>query len=547
MKIIKTLIAFLIVFLVHQLAMSQSKATSSSGAPVPLFYGLNESQSNDWTQIDAYGNIGMALFDHSDIQTGEGFLICKTISPDGTELLDTVVSGKHLELSVLLFDKQNKPHIFYGESSSAHQKIFHAFRGPDQWQIEEIIDFEASEGKFIYECSAEMDPHGSFHLLLLLLRSNPDSPDYYYAFRDAHLVYLTNASGFWQKELISVYDTYYTLDEYSKMLNRQDLAVDQEGHAHIVFGEQLGNTMAGSASILHYATNGSGSWITETVADCDPNGRDDAGWYPSLCLDNSGNPAVACAYIARVPTGSAMNAKLWLHTRVSDNQWKSEMICESDDGYYGTDGRRYTGGLTHLLFDRQNNPHVIFTDIASSHAGMNYFNLGNIRYAKKVSGSWQIEKIYQQALPEGNYNAHEIYDMCLLADYANNKLHIIAQEILMENALDYEFNLLHFETDQLLSTIPENRASKSVQIVPNPVGRELWLEAALIDSEKAIISIYDFKGRKVWAQDDYLLHPGRNPIRGVANLLKKGAYILDVKIHQDVARQAFLKNLGHAK
>ncbi len=542
MKPYYLLIAFVLVFLVHQLAAGQNNSSQTGSAPVPVFYGLNESQSNNWAQINKKGNIGLALFEHSDIQTGDGFLICKTISHEGTELVDTVVSGKHLELTVLLFDKQNNPHIFYGESSSLHQKIFHAYRGPDQWQIEEIIDFEASEGRFIYECSADIDPNGSFHLLLLILRSNPDSPDYYYAFRDAHLIYLTNASGLWQKELISVYDTYYTLDEYSKMMNRQDLAVDQEGHAHIVFGEQLGNTMAGSASVLHYASNKSGSWMTETVADADPNGRDDAGWYPSLSLDHSGNPAVTCTYVARVPTGSAMNAKLWLHTRVSDNQWRSEMICESDDGYYGTDGRRYTGGLTHLQFDRQNNPHVIFTDIASSHAGMNYFNLGNIRYAKKVSGSWQIEKIYQQPLPEGNYNAREIYDMCLLPDYAHNKLQIVAQEIVLENALDYEFNLIHFETDQLLGTLSENQALNSVQIVPNPVGKELCFEADLIDSEDVIICIYDMKGRMIWAQDDYLLHPGRNPIRGVANLLKKGTYILEIKIHQEIVRQAFLKN-----
>jgi hypothetical protein len=507
---------------------SQIKVKETADAPVPIFYGLNESQSNSWAQINDNGEIGVSIFYHSDYSTGHGHLLYKSIHPVNGESIDTITSGYHLELSVLVFDDQQNPHVFYGQSNSTSQIIFHCFKENNEWVIDEIYDFAGSNGKFIYELSVDKGPDGSFHLLALITRSNPDSNDYYFAFVGANLCYLTNTSGNWDFELIKVYDTYYTLDEYSKMMNRQDLKIDTDGFAHILFGEQLGNTMAGSASRLQYSTNKTGDWTYESVAE--PNNsdsRDDPGWYPSLCLDNEGVPNVTCTYITRFPTGSAISAKLNLFTKTGNNQWVVQTICENDDGYYGTDGRDYTGGLTHLVFDKQNSPHVIFTDIASSHTGSNYFNLGNIRYAIKKTDTWEVSKIYQQPLPNGRYNATEMYDMCLLYDAIRNKLQVVGQEIVLQGSNDYDLNLLHFSIVDSTTSVNESIINKGFNIYPNPVGDCIYFHLNVEQGGTAQISFFNMKGECVFSVNQFL-HQGVNQVKNLDEYLKPGNHIVKV-------------------
>ena len=64
--------------------------------------------------------------------------------------------------------------------------------------------------------------------------------------------------------------------------------------------------------------------------------------------------------MARVPTLSASSCKLHFLQRADDGQWSSEIVADRDDGYYGADGRRYTGALCHLVFDSHDVPHVAF-------------------------------------------------------------------------------------------------------------------------------------------------------------------------------------------
>ena len=151
---------------------------------------------------------------------------------------------------------------------------------------------------------------------------------------------------------------------------------------------------------------------------------------------------ISCAYIARVPTGSARYSKLIYASR-TDGNWVNQIVAEYDDGYHGRDGRDYTGGLTHLVFDRSDNPHIAFTDIASSHGPSNYFNLGNIRYAALKDGSWDISTIYRQPLPNSFYDATEMYGLCLLIPKNTNSIHMIGQEIEVYNEHEYHVELTH--------------------------------------------------------------------------------------------------------
>jgi len=409
------------------------------GSPVPIFYGLNESHSNSWAQCTPDGKAGCVYFLSDNHQ--DGSLIYKEIDNQDNESEQLITLGSHLEVSVLLYDENLAPHVFVAMSDSLDQTIAHFYKTTEgQWISETIIHFYNEGGLFIYEMSADTGPDGSFHLLILKTRSNPDSEDYYLAFLDSHLYHLSNESSEWESELIHTYDMIYTLDEYTKAMNRQDIRVDSAGNIHVVFGEQI-DPFNDTSGILNYATNSSGNWVIEIAANCPP--HEDAGWYPSLALDSQDLPHISCCYIDRLSTGSATHAELLYFSRLSDNNWTSDLVATDDDDYYGSDFGNYTGALTHLVIDENDTPHVLFSDIASSHGRSNYFNLGNIRYAVLNEDTWEITKIYDQPLPDGRYNATEMYANCLLISESADKIQLLGQEVIITNDSTYTFNLIH--------------------------------------------------------------------------------------------------------
>jgi len=475
---------------------------SAGNAPVPIYYGLNESHSNDWAQIARDGTIGIVYFEHDNSDHDTGNLTYKTIV-NGVSKQEIIVSGNHLENSVLLFDTDSNPHIFLAESENSSQKITHYQQNVNgDWFSDEIINFQMTPGKFIYEISADIGDDGSFHLVVLKTRSNPDSNDYFYAYLDARLFYITNESGSWTKEMIKNYPTVFTMDEYSKMMNRQDIEVDSDGKVHIIFGNQLNPTDWSNANErLDYMTNKEGEWKSETAVEIKNYSRYSSGWYSSLCLDNENNPHISCATINRVQTGSAMNSKLVFASR-KNGKWESEIIATNDDGYYGGDGRDYTGGLTHLVFDKNNIPHIIFSDIASSHNKGNYFNLGNIRYANKPADSWQIQKIYQSPLPGGRYNATEIYDICLLISDDTSEIHVIGQKLKIENEDNYSCTLLHKiikSNQQNIDDIDEVNASEFelYQNHPNPFNSNTNIEFFIATRGEIELDIFNISGKHI--------------------------------------------------
>jgi len=393
----------------------------NGSGPVTIYYGPNTSHGHSWAQCAPDGTVGLVYFKLSESQSGStdrttstanGSLIYKTRDLDNHEQEEVVDTGTGMEISVLVYDLSGQPHIFTAVSDDTRQLIYYFQKtSAAAWEREIILDSANEGGKYIYELSAATGSADSFHLLVLKIRANPDSQEYINAYKGANLYHLSNADGSWNNQLIHHYDTIYTLDEYVKILHRQDLAVDREGFVHVVFGEQING---GNPSRLRYASNRSGQWVLETAQAPDSGSPDSAGWFPSLSLDQEDRPAISCTYVARVPTGSARYAKLHLLRRIAENEWQSTLVAENDDGYYGGDGRNYTGALSHLKFDQNNNPHIIFSDIASSHAGNNYLNLGNIRYAEYNGSSWKISTLYRQTRPESYFKATEMYGLCLL-------------------------------------------------------------------------------------------------------------------------------------
>ena len=419
--------------------------------PFPIYYALNESHSNSWVQQSAVGALGVVYGawapgrEMQDTPNAKN-LVYKTILPDGSQNEEVATTDKGVDKCVLVYDSGSSPHIFYAYSDNTDQALCHLYKnGGGGWRKETVVNFANEGGKFIYELSADIDKRNSIHLLVLKVRSNPDSEDFLDCYQGAHLYHITNRSGNWQKTLIHQYDTFYTYDMCVKTQRRQDIAVDSDGYAHVIFGEQYvtppGQGHADMAR-LHYATNKSSAWVRE-IALTAANTTDDSGWWPSLCLDRTGRPAIASTFVARVVTRSARYARLCYSVRLANGEWQTEVVAERDDGYHGTDGRNYTGALPHLKFDLNNRPHIVFSDIASSHNPQNVLCTGQIRYAAFNGHSWDLSTIYRQPSPIGFYQSSEMGGQCLAISKDGNKIQVVGQEMVSTARDVYSYKLVH--------------------------------------------------------------------------------------------------------
>jgi len=423
----------------------------NGGSQFPIYYALNESHSNSWVQQSAEGVVGIVygIFGQgAGIQDGRktGNLVYKTILADGSENEEVVTTDRGVDKCVLLYDSDSYPHIFFARSDDSNQGIYHFYKNDGTvWSRETVINFANEGGKFIYELSADIDKNNSIHLLALKSRSNPDSEDFMDAYLNSHLYHITNGSGNWEKTLIHQYDTLYTYDMHVKTQRRQDIAVDNDGYAHVVFGEQylFAPPDPNSIAILNYATNKSSQWVRE-IALKSSTTTDDAGWYPSLCLDKTGRPVIASTYVARVKSHSVRYAQLCYSVRLDNGDWETTIVADKDDGYYGTDGRNYTGALPHLKFDLNNRPHIVFSDIASSHNPQNVLSTGQIRYAVFNGPSWDLTTIYRQPSPQGFYQGTEMGGQCLVISRDVKSIRVVGQEMVSTAENVYTYKLVHF-------------------------------------------------------------------------------------------------------
>ena len=492
--------SLLILFVLSILLSSYSVAQNG---PVVIHYGLNDSHSRSWVRESSDGIVGMIYFKRFETSYDTGTLIYKTILPDGSVNVEQIVNGKRLEKSVLLYDSLSKPHIFVATSNDTDQIIKHYFKDENnQWQNEIIVHFYNEGGKFIYELSADKGPDYSFHLLILKTRSDIDSDDYWDAWINSYLYHLTNATGVWEKELVHNYDMAYTYDHHIKISSRQDIKIDNDGYVHVVFGEQINGNGFPDPSRLQYTTNKTGSWIIETALNYDIGTRDEAGWMASLCLDNNGIPYISCMYKKRVSTGSAVFCKLLLLKRLGDAEWHTEVVADHDDGYYASDGRNYTGGLSHLEFDTNNSPRIIFSDIASAHwgvGGTNRLSVGNIRYAYFKDGAWDITTIYRQPLPAGFFDATEMHGMCLIVSDNNDTIRIIGEEMVITAEYQYSSKLVSFAWENL-NNIAGNTSTFHYELsqnYPNPFNPDTKINYQILKFSHVTLKVYDVLGNDI--------------------------------------------------
>ncbi len=429
----------------HQL-LAKAQDNESS---ITIYYALNESHSNSWVQQSAEGVAGVVYGTYaqgSDRRTDTGNLVYRTIRPDGTVNEDVLTTDRGVDKSVLLYDSQSRPHVFFASSDNSDQVIYYLHRGDaGGWLKDAVINFANRGGRYIYELSADIGKDDTIHLLVLKSRSNPDSADFFEAYLDSHLYHVTNGSGSWETTLIHRYDTFYTYDMHVKTQRRQDIAVDPNGYAHVVFGEQhkFSPTDPHAMGVLHYATNRlSAGWVREVALEPEST-TDDAGWYPSVAVNRAGVPVVASTYVARVPTHSVRYARLCYSVRVGAGLWETTVVADQGDGYFGTDGRHYTGALPHLELDRDDTPHIVFSDIASSHNPQNVLSTGQIRYAVRRGSTWDLSTIYRQPSPQGFYQGVEMAGQCLFLSEDGEKIQVVGQELSSTAENVYSYRLVH--------------------------------------------------------------------------------------------------------
>ena len=153
-----------------------------------------------------------------------------------TVLLDN--TSKYFESGTsrsVAVDKSGNPHIVY-----AGNGLYYAYYDGNAWHyetVESVLNVDYSLA------SIAIDKSGAVHIG-------------YYA--SGYLKYATNTSGTWKTE---------TVDSSDDDRKYTSIAVDSAGKAHIIY--KASEVDSGYVTSLKYATNTSGTWITETVDSTD--------------------------------------------------------------------------------------------------------------------------------------------------------------------------------------------------------------------------------------------------------------------------------------
>ncbi|MBI2896067.1 MAG: hypothetical protein HYY06_21085 [Deltaproteobacteria bacterium] len=177
------------------------------------------------------------------------------------ETVDDVDGGG--QVSMALDAVGGDVHIAYYASVEGAGDLRYATNRNGDWETRTVDDTEGAGGN----PSLALDANGAVHIAYSRYvcpeECYPDPAELRHA--------TTNVDGEWVVELVDTFEA-----EARNMSS--SLAIDQEdGSAHIAYYYYTGERD------LHYATNRSGEWVLETVAE-----EDNAGNYPSLAVDADG-------------------------------------------------------------------------------------------------------------------------------------------------------------------------------------------------------------------------------------------------------------------
>jgi hypothetical protein len=317
-------------------------ATNASGSWVTEIVPAN---SGDYNSIVIDSN------DKVHIINATALDINHVTNASGSWVTETVVSGVDAGYLSMGIDSDDKLHISYFEFASgrdlnyATSDLKYATNASGSWVIK-TIDRKGTVGLYT---SLYTDSNNKVHIS-------------YFDYTNSNLKYATNASGSWVTKSI---DRTNSVGEYTS------IAISPSNKVHISYHAY--SVEEGEYDVIKYATNLSGSWITETV--------DKGDLSTSIAVDS--NDKVYISYVS-VPNDIkyATNAS---------GSWVTETV--------------YSGGIdqhTSIALDSNNKAHISFAN-----------SDGDLMHATNASGSWVIETINR-----------DCFGPTSIAIDSNNKVHI---------------------------------------------------------------------------------------------------------------------------
>lgn len=385
--------------------------TTPSGSQIPA-------GEFNWTQYSPNGTLGQLIWQGQALvyrtrTAGAWRSEIVAVSDDFTEsqynTRDEVQTAS--QTAQLVYTSNGVPHVlfleeqFHWQTNTFQTFIRHYARGANGWRMVETITPAWRTTWGPNNLVAEAGPNNSIHLIFTETNAPATAVG---QFGTGLLSYATNQGGNWAFSRIARtadlnFDVWIMGMRYAPRF--LSLAVDARGKAHVTYTPQF--TISGPfgtvSSVLRYATNATGSWVSETAVPA-IDGSADAGLGASVAVAPNGTVAVASYYVDRFVTGSPEQSWLMYSTRRANGTWNTVNAVSTPDGYVGRDGPGFTGFAPQLSFDAQSRPTIVFSDEASEHLPVSFANelAGQIRSATLVNGSWATQTVYRQTNPLTN-------------------------------------------------------------------------------------------------------------------------------------------------
>ncbi|MDB6131568.1 MAG: repeat-containing protein [Verrucomicrobiales bacterium] len=349
-------------------------------------------------QYGPNGKLGVIVWRDHDLlfreRATDGSWSEKVISSDGRTFTHSgSQNGEEYRFqppAFLGYDSSSMPHILRVSGSTLIQSVLTSI---GQWVNDAPVSLPNGLSSFALFTGA-MGPGGKWHVSFSSTGS------------DQTLQYGSNRNGSWQWSVVTTLQgniRYFLPQSWAPRFF--SMAIDSQNFAHIAYTPHmdLGPGPQGYArpySELHYASNRSGQWVTETVY-APNNSSADAGYGASIALDANDKPSIANWYNERADTGSAQWSQMFYHQKDSNGNWVNSVAARLPDNYAAGDGDRGAGFAPYLRFDSRNRPNIIFSDAASEHFynGQQEF-AGQIRHTVLDNGNWISRTVYRQGNPQ---------------------------------------------------------------------------------------------------------------------------------------------------
>jgi|GEM_PF-2996837 len=282
--------------------------------------------------------------------------------------------------AALAVDAAGEPHVFVRYYSS---NLEHLYRAGSTWTNESLADLSGLKSSFMM---AGADAEGFLHVAVAGMSETTADL--------AWLYYFNNRTGKWQAQgsILQLSGNMWMWDA--------DFALDASGIAHVIMSFQSRPSQDVTwPGYVYYFSNRGGAWSSELALQQSNSSWD--SFFPgvSLAVSGAGQPALAAWLKYNVLTGSDALSQLVFCRRNGVNSWSSQILADTADNYFGTDGGHFSGIYPAIAIDNQGDAHIIFSDLASSHIG-GYESawIGQIRYARSTAGAWGIATLYRQSV-----------------------------------------------------------------------------------------------------------------------------------------------------